>query len=83
MEGTSPVISDLAPGRPLHAETWSHLLGDRGFRVDGIAYGGEDRRIDHVTSTSPDAAAINATIDAVNSLLLGPGEYLLVAVRER
>jgi hypothetical protein len=51
--------------------------------VDGIAYGGEDRRIDHVTSTSPDGAAINATIDAVNSRLLGPGEYLLVAVRER
>jgi SAM-dependent methyltransferase len=83
LEGTSPVISDLAPGRPLHAETWSHLLSDRGFRVDGIAYGGEDRRIDHVASASSDAAAINATIDAVNSLLLGPGEYLLVAVRER
>jgi hypothetical protein len=51
--------------------------------VDGIAYGGEDRRIDHVASAGPDAAAVNATIDAVNSLLLGPGEYLLVAVRER
>ena len=27
----SPVVTDLAPGRPLHAETWSHLFGTRGF----------------------------------------------------
>ncbi len=26
---------------------------------------------------------LNATIDAVNQALSGPGEYLLVAVRER
>ncbi len=32
------------PGRPLHAETWSRLLGDQGFRVDRITYGGIDRR---------------------------------------
>jgi SAM-dependent methyltransferase len=80
---TSPVVGDLAPGRPLHAETWVHLLGDRGFRVDGVTYGGVDRRIDPVASANPDAAALNAAIDAVNQALLGPGEYLLVAVRER
>jgi hypothetical protein len=80
---TSPVISDLAPGRPLHAETWSRLLGDQGFRVDGVTYGGVDRRIDHVASANPDAAALNAAIDAVNRALLGPGEYLLVAVRQQ
>jgi SAM-dependent methyltransferase len=80
---TSPVIGDLAPGRPLHAQTWGHLLGDRGFRVDGLSYGGLDRRIDHVDPANPDAAALNAAIDAVNQALLGPGEYLLVAVRER
>jgi SAM-dependent methyltransferase len=26
-----PVVADLAPGRPLHAETWAHLLGSAGF----------------------------------------------------
>ena len=41
------------------------------------------RQLDRVASTSPDAAAINGAIDTVNALLLGPGEYLLVAVRER
>jgi hypothetical protein len=28
---TSVVEADLAPGRPLHAETWEHLLAERGF----------------------------------------------------
>jgi hypothetical protein len=83
MGNISPVISDLAPGRPLHAETWGQLLGDRGFRVAGLSSGGVDRRIDHVAAANPDAAAINAAIDAVNQSLLGPGEYVLVAVRER
>ena len=68
--GTSHVLADLAPGRPLHAETWSHLLV-------------EDHRIAPVDSTGPDADALNATIAAVNAHLLGPGEYLLIAVRER
>ena len=83
MGSISPVVSDLAPGRPLHAETWGQLLGDQGFGVTGVTSGGTDRRIDHVSAANPDAAALNAAIDAVNQSLLGPGEYLLVAVRER
>jgi hypothetical protein len=83
MVETSHLISDLAPGRPLHAETWSHLLADHGFRRTGLSFGGEDRRLERVGSSNPDASAINAAIDAVTALLLGPGEYLLVAVRER
>ena len=38
---TDPVVADLAPGRPLHPETWCHLLGERGFR---------DLRVDSVPS---------------------------------
>jgi hypothetical protein len=30
-----PVVVDLAPGRPLHAETWAFVLGRRGFTVIG------------------------------------------------
>ena len=29
--GGSPVVADLAPGRPLHAETWVWLLARQGF----------------------------------------------------
>ncbi|MGO8871183.1 MAG: class I SAM-dependent methyltransferase [Acidimicrobiales bacterium] len=81
--GTSPLISDLAPGRPLHAETWVRLLEMRGFTRTSVSYGGEDRRLDPVASSNPDGPAINAAIDVVNALLLGPGEYLLVAARDR
>jgi hypothetical protein len=26
-----PLVADLAPGRPLHSETWAYLLGRNGF----------------------------------------------------
>jgi hypothetical protein len=26
-----PIAADLAPGRPMHAETWAFLLGRAGF----------------------------------------------------
>jgi SAM-dependent methyltransferase len=81
--GTSHLVSDLAPGRPLHAETWNHLLANHGFGPAKIEFGGKESRLDHVASSNSDAQAINAAIDTVNQLLLGPGEYLLVAVRER
>ncbi len=83
MAGTSHLVSDLAPGRPLHAETWGHLLAERGFGAATITWGGGERQLDRVGSSNPDDAAINAAIDAVNTLLFGSGEYLLVAVRER
>jgi hypothetical protein len=83
MARSSHLLSDLAPGRPLHADTWGHLLGDHGFRRTRLTFGGEDSRLDPVASASPEAVAINAAIDAINARLLGPGEYLLVAVRER
>jgi hypothetical protein len=31
---TSVIDADLSPGKPLHAETWAHLLEERGFRVE-------------------------------------------------
>lgn len=77
------VLTDLAPGRPLHAETWAHLLTERGFSKTEVTFGGEERRLDRVAATGEQAAALNAAIDAVNALLLGPAEYVLVAVRER
>jgi SAM-dependent methyltransferase len=83
LTGNAHLLTDLAPGRPLHAETWSHVLSEHGFGRVVLSYGGEDRRLEPVSSTNPDAAAINAAIDTVNQLLLGPSEYLLVAVRER
>jgi hypothetical protein len=36
-----------------------------------------------VGSGATDAATVNAAIDAINELLLGPTEYLVVATRVR
>ena len=79
----SPVVRDLAPGRPVHAETWAHLLGDRGFAVGAPVPGGEDRRLGPVDPGTGGADSVNAAIDVINTLLLGPTEYLVVATRER
>jgi SAM-dependent methyltransferase len=83
MAATSHVISDLAPGRPLHADTWSHLLVEQGFGRISVTFGDQDRQIELVPTANPGAESLNATIEAVNTLVLGKGEYLLTAVRER
>ncbi|HEY6622250.1 MAG TPA: methionine biosynthesis protein MetW [Acidimicrobiales bacterium] len=77
------LVTDLAPGRPLHATTWSYLLGGYGVHPVAVHTGGEDGRLAKVSGTDGDAAAINAAIDALNELVLGPAEYVLVAARER
>jgi SAM-dependent methyltransferase len=77
------LVTDLAPGRPLHAATWSHLLAGQGVKSVAVHTGGDDRRLAQVSGSNGDASAINAVIDAVNELVLGPAEYVLVAARER
>jgi SAM-dependent methyltransferase len=81
--GRSHLVADLAPGHPLHPETWTHLLAAHGLVTSGVRLGGDDRTLDRLDGSSPDAATVNAAIDVVNELLLGPGEYVLTAVRER
>jgi SAM-dependent methyltransferase len=81
---TAPsLVTDLAPGRPLHAATWSHLLAGQGVQSVAVHTGGDDRRLAQVSESNGDAVAINAVIDTVNELVLGPAEYVLVAARER
>ena len=53
LAAASHLVSDLAPGRPLHAETWGHLLARRGFGPATVHLGGEDRRLDRVASVEP------------------------------
>ena len=57
--------------------------GQPGVRRPATVTGGDDRRLAHVADGATDAAAVNAAIDVINDLLLGPTEYLVVATRER
>jgi hypothetical protein len=45
---SNPVEADLAPGRPLHADTWAHLLTERGFQ-DVAVVAGDERSV--ITAT--------------------------------
>jgi hypothetical protein len=36
---SDPIIADLSPGRPLHAETWVHLLSGRGYEKATVHQG--------------------------------------------
>jgi hypothetical protein len=65
-----PVVADLAPGRPLHPETWVHLLAERGLSDVVVHRGTHDR----FPADAPGADIINAALDR---LLTGP--YAVVA----
>ncbi len=77
-----PVVADLAPGRPLHPETWVHLLGAHGF-TDAISHGAPDAaaRLEAVPDATPGAQVLNANIDRLNAVLFSPAAFAMVARR--
>jgi len=82
--GLDPVVADLAPGRPLHPETWVHLLSVRGLAVDPVRAGpGRSGILEPVPDTTPGAAVLNANAERLERLLFGPGPYAVVAHRPR
>lgn len=66
----SPVEVDLGAGRPLHAETWAHLLRERGLDVQGVQHG--PRR-----TPAPDVPGDWAA--QVDALLFPPSSFAVVA----
>lgn len=76
------VEADLAPGRPLHAQTWAHLLSERGFsHVEVTPVGGSALR--PVPSGSPESDVLNANLERISDVLFGPDAYVLVATRDQ
>jgi len=79
---TDPLVADLAPGRPLHPETWCHLLGERGFgdlRVERAPSAEEP--LGAVPADVPGAPAINANVERLNRMLFAGSAYAVVAAR--
>jgi hypothetical protein len=71
----SPLEVDLSPGRPLHAETWRHLLVERGFaEVEALA-----GPRPHGLTLLPDDHVLNENLERLNDLLFGPSSYAVVA----
>lgn len=77
-----PVVSDLAPGRPLHAQTWSHLLTARSFVDLHVTPGtSPPGALEHVPADVPGSQTLNANIDRLNQMLFGTADYAVVARR--
>ena len=66
----SAVERDLAPGRPLHAETWRHLLAEYGFGDFDVAEG-------------PELDGSGGLPPSLRGRFGGPASYLVTAVRSR
>ncbi|MDP9386548.1 MAG: hypothetical protein M3Q48_01125 [Actinomycetota bacterium] len=75
-----PVEVDLAGGRPLHRETWCHLLGARHLdaRVLGERPADPARLLRPVPGADP---ALAANLERLNELLFPPTAYAVAARR--
>jgi glutathione S-transferase len=71
---TGAITADLAPGRPLHAATWRHLLQSRAFDDVVSEFGARAIPDDVARSADPAVAAIAAT-------LFPPVTYCIIARR--
>lgn len=80
----TPVVEvDLAPGRPLHPETWCHLLERRGFAdvVAHLASAAAGEGLAVVPGTEAGVAALNANLARIDKALFGPATYAVVGTR--
>lgn len=77
------VEADLAPGRPLHPETWAHLLWRAGLEVTATHLEPARRRLDPVPGEGPSTAAINANLALLERTLFGAESYAVVGRRPR
>lgn len=75
------VEADLAPGRPLHPETWAHLLSMAGLEIEATHLEPARRRLDPVPGEGPATETLNANLAVLEQTLFGPESYAVVALR--
>jgi SAM-dependent methyltransferase len=81
-----PVIVDLSPGRPLHAETWRHVLTARGLTVERVSPWPSAAPAEVLARVAPDipgAEVLNANIDRLNGTLFASDAFAVVARKPR
>jgi hypothetical protein len=74
-----PVTADLAPGRPLHPETWCQLLVARQFADPMVSRAAPASALELLPDASADAAVLNANLERLNRLLFAPSAYAVAA----
>ena len=78
--GHSAVAADLAPGRPLRAETWAHLLATQGLASPTVVAGAPAGGLRPVPGADPE---LDQNIERLNEVLFPPAGYAVVARRLR
>ncbi|MFZ4584501.1 MAG: methionine biosynthesis protein MetW [Acidimicrobiia bacterium] len=79
----SPVELDLAPGRPLHHETWAQILTKRGIGQIEVRESADTTVLDRVPGDDDATAVLNRNLDRLARHAFGPSGYLVAGVRER
>jgi hypothetical protein len=80
LRAVGPVAADLAPGRPLHAETWARLLEAAGFSAVELHRGPAGDGLSPVPGTDEAVKALNANLERLGTLLFGPATYCVLGV---
>jgi hypothetical protein len=73
VRGPQAVAADLAPGRPVHPETWTYLLDAHGFETVSVRE--HPAPFEPVPGDDAQAKVINQNL----ARLFSSGAYLLVA----
>lgn len=80
--GLDPIDVDLAPGRPLHPATWTHLLAERGF-TDLVRTDGPPATTLERVGGGGDAEVLNANLARIEEAIFGPVAVAVAATRTR
>lgn len=75
-----PVAADLAPGRPLHPQTWARLLEAAGFSGVELHEGPVAEGLQPVPGSDEAARALNANLERLNALLFPPATYAVLGM---
>ncbi len=80
-EMVGPVVADLAPGRPWHAETWAFLLSQLGFIDVGSFAGPVTGGLARAEGADQTALALNGALERLEPLVCGPGSFCVIATK--
>jgi hypothetical protein len=76
-----PVVSDLAPGPPWHAETWAYLLAQLGLVDVAISAGPAAGGLGRAEETDETSLALNRALERLEPLVCGPGSFCVIATK--
>jgi hypothetical protein len=79
----SPVAIDLSPGRPLHAETWGHLLEQQGVSSVEVHHTSRREGLRPVGGEGGAWDAIGANLARLDEMLFTPASFVVMGVRRR